>query len=247
MARLFDDSASEHGEVTAVPAVNAPLSMACWFYSDDAGAQQTLMSVAHSVTANHYQALIADGTLANDPIYASSRAGGSARSAITAVGYSVNTWHHALGVFAASNSRSTYLDGGNKATDTNSVTPTATRTSIGRLGRSTPGLYMSGRIAEAAIWNVALSDDDALALAAGFCPLMVRPDALVAYWPLIGVNSPETDEVAPANNLTLSGTAQADHPPIIYPSGIIDVVKASGGAPPAVNRRRRVIMTRAAL
>jgi hypothetical protein len=43
---------------------------------------------------------------------------------------------------------------------------------------------MEGRIAEAAIWNVALSADDAASLAAGASPLTIRRDALVGYWPL---------------------------------------------------------------
>jgi len=38
---------------------------------------------------------------------------------------------------------------------------------------------MDGDLAEAAIWNIALSDADVARLATGESPLSVRPDALV--------------------------------------------------------------------
>lgn len=75
---------------------------------------------------------------------------------------------------------------------------------------------MDGAIAEVGIWNVALSDSDVALLAKGVSPLMVHPESLVFYAPLIGQYSPEI-ELRSARNLTLTGTpTQSAHPPIFY-------------------------------
>jgi len=53
-----------------------------------------------------------------------------------------------------------------------------------------------GLIAHVAWWNgILLSAPDALALASGVSPLMVRPDSLTFYVPLDGVSNPEPDMV----------------------------------------------------
>jgi hypothetical protein len=70
-------------------------------------------------------------------------------------------------------------------------------------------------VAEAAIWSRALDNDEIAALAEGFAPSCFKT-SLVFYAPLIGRASPEPD-YARGNNLTLVGTANADHPRIIYP------------------------------
>ena len=44
--------------------------------------------------------------------------------------------------------------------------------------------YCDGSLAEAAIWNAALSDAEVAALATGVSPLLVRPGSLVFYAPL---------------------------------------------------------------
>jgi hypothetical protein len=77
---------------------------------------------------------------------------------------------------------------------------------------------MNGRIAEAGIWNVALSDREVAALASGVHPARMRPDALVAYWPLWGDDSPELDWHPSGGTrypMTLTGTpTKANHAPI---------------------------------
>jgi hypothetical protein len=55
-----------------------------------------------------------------------------------------------------------------------------------------------------------------LLLSLGYSPLFVRPQSLVAYWPLIGRNSPELELIGGQGG-TLTGTTQAEHPRIIRP------------------------------
>jgi hypothetical protein len=104
----------------------------------------------------------------------------------TSTGYSANTWHHACVVFSATNSRSVYLDGGGKATETTETgNPIVDRTGIGVVYRNTPAAYTDGRIAEAGIWNVALTDAEVAALANGVSPALIQPQSLKLYSPLI--------------------------------------------------------------
>lgn len=79
------------------------------------------------------------------------------------------------------------------------------------------GLYFSGDIAEAAIWSAALTAEEFAVLAAGASPLLVRPGALVNYWPIVGRHGPEIDLVG-GNDLTVNGAVASDHPRMFYPA-----------------------------
>ncbi len=54
------------------------------------------------------------------------------------------------------------------------------------------GSYMSDSSVEEANWNVALTDAEVAALASGVSPLLVRPENLVRYRPLIVVEIRKT-------------------------------------------------------
>lgn len=73
-------------------------------------------------------------------------------------------------------------------------------------------------IAEVALWSMALSDADVLALSRGLSPLRMHPEALVAYWPLLGRNSPENNFKSNAAAMSVVGSlSQVAHPRIIMP------------------------------
>jgi hypothetical protein len=77
-----------------------------------------------------------------------------------------------------------------------------------------------GDLAEWAVWLAALDAAEMAALAKGVSPLLIRPAALVAYWPIHGSASPEPDWWRNGLGGTLTGTpAQADHTRIVYPAG----------------------------
>jgi hypothetical protein len=61
---------------------------------------------------------------------------------------------------------------------------------------------MQGRIAEAAVWSVALGADDAASLAAGASPLTIRRDGLRAFWSLRDTDG-DTDRI---NIYTMTAT-----------------------------------------
>jgi hypothetical protein len=67
--------------------------------------------------------------------------------------------------------------------------------------------FLNGRLAEAAIWNTDLTDDEFAALADGYRPTLIRPNKLVFYAPLIR----EALEYRGGLSLTVSAPVVAVH------------------------------------
>lgn len=208
--------------VDAMPVTTVPLTMSAWFHRDITG-NGTLLSIADQSSGNSRFAL----TMQSGPLDA--WVNDTDTMAKTSASASNNRYNHALGVFAAANDRKVYLNGGSEGTNTVSKTPTGVdRINIGRLADSTPNWYWDGRIAEVAIWNVALNADERAMLAAGFSALFVRRTNLVFYAPLIN----EAVDIIGGLPLTIFGAPPfAAHPRIIYPlvPAIITVPVAAGG------------------
>lgn len=239
MARLFDDANSQYMEYNGAVLAAAPISMACWFNTDDLTVLEMLMSingVPSGPTGTHTFCLYVDGTAAGDPIRAGTQHNTFA-AASSSAGPSINTWAHACGVWSATNARAAYLNGGNKGTNATDLVPNDfTKTNIGCYYTWTTSAvrfkFFSGLIAEAGIWDIALTDAEVAALATGLSPLAVHPANLVAYWPLIGRYSPEVDTVG-GYGITLSASAPAvaAHPRVLYPSNPLPL-KSTYAAPP---------------
>ncbi len=213
MARLFDDAATEYLELDSAPLTAYPFTMSCRFYSDDITANQTLCFIGDKDSETDFWRLAVLGAVGGDPIALQSNDGTTER-ADTSTGFSVNTWHHACGVAVSATDRSCFIDGGSEGTSTTSITPAGSdRISVGRGGKLTPNFYMSGRIAELGVWNVALSDAEVATLAKGFSPLFIQPHNLVAYWPLI--RDDDNDWIG-GFDLTATNTPTiAVHPPLV--------------------------------
>lgn len=218
MARLFDDASTQYLQHAAAVVSGAPLTMACWFNVNDATINNGLMGIGRQAVDSHYFFMGANGAIGGDPVQVQAR-GTTVAAAVTTAGFSANTWNHAAGVFSAADSRAVYLNGGNKGTNTTSQTPESLdRTTIGALNNGGSIIVRcSGLIAEAGIWSAALTDAEVASLADGVSPLLVRPESLVAYWPLIGRTSPEIDVVG-GFGMTVTGAVAAEHPRIYLPS-----------------------------
>lgn len=214
MARLFNGTTQYLNAGAVLTAT--PLTMACWFLAANITAEHTLMNIGTAGSGNHRFGMFASGNVASDPVRINARTTASG-IAVTSTGYSANVWQHACGVFASSVSRTVYLNGGGAGTDGTNLTPAGMdSTYIGALHGAAVGTFLSGRIAEAAIWNVALNASEVAALAAGVSPLRIRPNALVAYWPLFGVGSPEPDYSNGGFAMTLNNApTQIDHAPVL--------------------------------
>jgi hypothetical protein len=75
-----------------------------------------------------------------------------------------------------------------------------------------------GRMAEYAIWDAALTAAEVLSLNARLSPVFIRPGNLTDYLPLFANASPEPNLFGGSAGTISSGTAKADHPPMIYAS-----------------------------
>jgi hypothetical protein len=222
MARLFDDARTQYLEWSgATPPVTAPpFTLACWACTDSDSADQALLWIGDKDSPTSCIGVIE--MLAASPfprVCARTISGGIVGSAVTG-NYAVNTWHHVCGVFLATADRTVYLDGTNKGADATGVSGAGANTlAVGCCGDQTPSDYLSGAVAEAAIWSAALSQAEANSLARGFLPVQIRPESLVAYWPLGGFFGQVDRDLLGQYDMTAHNTPSwTAHPPLIYPT-----------------------------
>lgn len=179
---------SQYLNTASAPATAAPLTMAAWFYPNNATDNFALMSVTDNAEAgsNRFGITIL-GAVAGDPIQAFAQQGAANGTTNSTAGFTANAWNHACGVFTSSTSRTVYLNGGNSATNTTNSTPAGVnRVRIGaRFLNGTPGVFFNGSVAEVGIWNAALTDAEIASLANGVACRLVRPQSLVFYAPMI--------------------------------------------------------------
>ncbi len=229
MARDFDGT-NDILNINAVAVTGIPFTLAAWFRADVINKTMAILWIGDKDDTNEMHYIQAAGLSGGDPVHANTTAAAGGGTAATTSGFSANTWHHAAGVWVANNNRAAFIDGGSKGTNANNRTPGGfDRIRIGSRGDSTPSNYFNGRIAEAAIYNVALSDAEVAVLASGVSPLRVRPGNLKGYWPIFGA-SPETDFSGQGNPLTVTQATVADHAPVAPSFGFIDMEAGAGEA-----------------
>jgi hypothetical protein len=213
-------STSNYLSFSAPGVTSMPLTMACWARTSINSGFQVPLNLRRNAAANDrqgYQIYISG----LNPRAATADSSGLSNANATASA-TLNTWFHAAAVFAAANSRASFINGGNKGTEATSRSPTGIdRMLIGVEGESggvaTPWAPAgTGDIAEIGIWNVALTDAEVLTLSKGFSPLLVRPQNLVHYMPLVR----GLIDRRGGKTLTMTGSLTiSDHPKIIMPGG----------------------------
>mgnify|MGYP003122294995 CR=1 FL=1 len=140
------------------------------------------------------------------------------------------SWFHVAGTWQY-NLRNLYVNGvreayepGNKfgggEAGTTNISLNPAKATHFYIGQDHSGKFWKGGIAEAAAYSVVLTAGEIGMLAAGFSPLMVRPESLIGYWPLGGAYPNDNMDIVGGNTLTTNGGPIAEpHPRIIYPSG----------------------------
>lgn len=207
--------------VSAAPVTAAPLTIASWVYSNSIPTGEDGAGIVSlSTTSGDFDIFGLALATSTNAVRAFAFDDNYGESATGSPG--TGSWFHAAAVFASTSSRTAYLDGSAGTADTTSVTPASIGlTHIGELaGSNGSELYgaLDARVAEVAVWNAALTTPEIASLADGFSPLLIRPQSLVFYAPIIGENSPEADVVG-GLSLAISGTATADpHPRVFLPS-----------------------------
>jgi hypothetical protein len=131
-------------------------------------------------------------------------------------------YYHVCGVRSGTTSN-LYLNGvADTTAGTNTLTYTSNNTTvlvgadIDTGGPTTPQHFMDGRIADVAVWNIALTQTEVRGLAAGARPWQIRNASLLGWWPLDGLASPEPELSFKIANGTLTNSpAQAFGPPVM--------------------------------
>jgi len=221
MARVGADNTYLYN--TSPVVTGLPVTMACWFKVPNLTTNFALMTLGGR-TSNVRLTLQAAGAAPGDVVRVQSvDTTNTKRQAVSSTGFSVGVWHHATAVFASTTSRAAYIDGGNKGTNAASSSVSsfdALDVMVERQTGTPQGTAVDVEVAEVAVWNVALSDEEVAILALGYSPLFVQPLALKNYFPMFGRRgSAEGEEDwCGNNNLTDQLTpGLADHPRIIYP------------------------------
>lgn len=170
------------------PFAGYPITMACWFYFQQLGygTAQTLfveISRPSGVATNRF------GVQGNADFLGvnATAATGEAATQQDQILHGDNKWQHVGGVFGSNTSRKSYHNGRFVAEETTNVPvdfSLLTNITIGQGNSLFGGAKHHGGIAEAAFWACELSTSEFGALALGESPLRIRPQKLVAYYPL---------------------------------------------------------------
>lgn len=204
------DGTNDYMEATSAALTAGPLTFSAWINSDTTGAAGRILSIS-STTGNDRWSLLLGAT---DVISFQVGASGSFGTVSTTNTITAGTWHHVAGSYntTVNQPQQVWIDGTKTGPTNSSRTPVA-----GNLNRTLLGStyissaltqYFNGRIAEAAIWSVVLSDADVTSLSKGFKPSAVRPDKLALYMPLVR----EVQDVRAGLSFTNNATAVAVHP-----------------------------------
>ena len=189
MSRHFNGSSSRL-EISTAVLTATPITMCAWINVDQLpsakGDEMNIVSISDASLGDHFMRLRADD--AADKIQYVIDGGVPISFPVTSTAVTAGKWHHATGVSHSASDHRVFIDGGSKGSDTTSVTPTAGNldtTSIGVINQSTDVDFFEGDIADVAIWNIALSDEEIRLLAVtGMSPMLMRPENLVFYVPM---------------------------------------------------------------
>src|SRR3990167_1220621 len=238
-------SSANYFRLSSAPVSTTPLTIACWItigtnlstnqrffgiYNTGGGAETTPAGFELNTQS-------ANGTPGATTLQTASSASGLGPTQIV-----LDTWSHVAGVFASDASRICYLNGSAGAENTTSKTPPYTPNNVllgarinvdSSIGGSTGTLT---QLAEAAIWNVALTAAEILHLSLGYSPLFVRPESLAVYYPLIrgDASGDEPDYMCGLTMVEQGTVAVQTHTRVFYPSSPIKL-GVPAAAPPAGN------------
>lgn len=132
-------------------------------------------------------------------------------------------WQHILYTYDASSTSNipvVYVNGiqATVSTDFAPIGVFSPQSNTLQIGNDSTGIRnFEGMIAEIAIWNNAiLTNGDAIALYGGVRPLNIKPDSIIQYMPLDGINKPEFD-FKNAPSTTITGTKLGTSDPFLEP------------------------------
>jgi len=213
MARAFDDASSQYLEHAGAVVSSYPFTIACWAYFDDYTSGHNLVTLGHS--SDTLDLVLLFYGFSGDSVRFRVRNDDTIKES-TQTKPAINTWAHIAGTMSQY-SRFCYVNGSPGVEETTSVViPTLDRTCIGtQISGGALSNYHSGMVAEVGFWNIELTQAEIQTLSEGYSPLLVRPENLVAYYPLI--RDTDDDIVGGYSMTPVNSPTVAAHPRVFYP------------------------------
>jgi hypothetical protein len=219
VARNFNGTNQKLLATSGAAITGVPATFAAIVRTDTTSLEKSILGVSRSTSSTPLFRIIMSS--AGKPS-AQFRGTGTTSQATGTTTLSTTAYQQIAGTFASDAATEIFYNGVSEATaaaPTNSSI-TVNQTEIGVLQRTSAAQFWDGDIAECAMWNAVLDAAEIAALAKGYSPLLIRPANLVAYWPLVGKNSPETDIVG-RYDMTVTGATASAHPRIFLPTAQI--------------------------
>lgn len=223
MARLFDGTNDSLQASSVDLSAVDKIGVSCWFWWDAYASDDDLL-LEHSANVNTNAGAWFvdpnDSNTGNKLNIAVSQGNGANYCIANIARPSAAAWHNLVFNIdltqATSEISEIWVDGSAQTITyflNNNVSTTAFRNdTLNFMSRNNASLFGAGRLAEVAVWpGVLLTGGEALALADGIVPLLVRPTAQPYYWPLHGNNSPENERFY-GKDATVNGAVWTRHP-----------------------------------
>lgn len=184
-----------------------PYTINAWFKSGSFSGTVTIASLYAGSVLNGHALRIRSSDLR---VQARSGDGSGTSQAGTTTGYSAGVWQMGTAVFTSATSRTAYVNAGSSATNTVSRTPsTITDWVIGASAPDETAGEFDGHLAEVAIWEAALTQDEITSLYRGFKATQIQPASLIVYVPMV---REVVDLRGPKPSDPFSTSIASDHP-----------------------------------
>jgi len=220
MARDFNGTSAYIRPSAELDIAGTALTISAWVWIDSTTADMMIVCKgdANAYNYNYFLSITGLGYLPTHAYPVFGYITGSLQHAVEAAStLSTGQWYHLCGVYNGATQK-IYINAVEDASiaETGSMTQNNYAVEIGASPNiSGNSMYLDGRVAEVGLWNVGLNADEIKALKNRLSPAFIRPESLLAYYPLIG-ESPEPDWKA-ANNGTVTNATVIEHIAITYP------------------------------
>jgi len=222
MARTTDGTSSHYIlRTTAISGLagGATATMSVWLYRASSG------TTSHCGTAEGTTNGLGFEHWSDNNIYSFARNGAAGFDTTDSTIVS-SGWHHYVLVYDGTQSAldrlDVYYDGVKQTMNHTGDDHGATMGSMESMGwghdtSTGSARYTAGSYAETAWYDDVLTPAEIASLASGVTPVLIRPRALVHYWPLVDT----TQDVVGGEEPTLTGTTVLAHPRVINPTAQI--------------------------
>lgn len=216
MAMLFASASVEFLKSATAAITAAPLTFACRVFPLTQQFQFFMIARQEDTAVANSFVIYMAGAGGSFALKAETNAGGVGENSTTAE-ITANAWHNLTGVWASASSRTAWLDGIEATAETTTITPVSIDV-MGVAGNpiATPNITYDGHMLDVAMWDAALNDAEVLAYDAGISPLLIRPQNLVVYIPLVRDAAAIQDRLGTSWTIGVTPT-DSPHRPVRYP------------------------------